>query len=284
MKVGIIGDASRGIAWEQHLRPHNIVREVILCSNITDISGIDACIILDESDSNLETLLEAVKKGYHCFLVAKQPTHIKKLEKIHRSARESNCQIQFAQWSVLAPATRWMMDKISKPNYIHIEKNIGRSHSAKNSNDFKRYWIDELGICLKWMDSGIHHIEAKQISVTSSYPSLAHFFLRFDNGSTATIHVYSAANEDSHKRIISTKTTLLECNVPSQTVKIGRRSNTNHIFFEKQEFDATKAAEKATLLFLKSIQLNKKTAYTSYDALQLAIQIERIESRLNQFS
>ncbi len=283
MKVGIIGDASRGIAWEQHLRPHNIVREVILCSNIKEISGIDACIILDESETNLETLLEAVKKGFHCFFVAKQPTNIKKLEKIHRSARESNCRIQFAQWPVLAPATRWMMDNVSKPNFVHIEKNISRSHTSNNLNEFKGYWIDELGICLKWIDSGIHHIEAKQISITPSYPSLAHFFLRFDNGSSATINVYSAANVNSHKRIISTKTELLECDVPSQMVKIGRRSDTNHIYFEKQKFDASKAAEKAALLFLKSIQLNKETAYTSYDALQLAIQIERVESRLNQF-
>ena len=28
MKVGIVGDVTRGIAWENHLRPHNIVDEV----------------------------------------------------------------------------------------------------------------------------------------------------------------------------------------------------------------------------------------------------------------
>lgn len=76
----------------------------------------------------------------------------------------------------------------------------------------------------------------------------------------------------------------MECDVPEQTVKYGRNSNANRIYFEKETFDATKAAEKAALIFLKSIQLNRETGYTSYDALQLAIQVERVESRLNQFS
>jgi len=283
MKVGIVGDATRAVAWEQHLRPHNIVQEVELCPSITDLDKVDACLILDESEDNLEILLEGVRKGFHCFFIAKQPTDLNMLEKIHRSSRESNCQIQFAQWPSLAPATRWMMDKVPKPSFIHIEREIVRNQMIQISSEFKGHWVDELGLCIKWLDSGIHHIEAKQISITDS-PTIAHFFLRFDNGTTATINLNAAASENSHKRIISSKSEILECNVPEQTVKYGRKSESNRMFFEKQTFDPTKAAEKAALLFLKSIQLNKDSGYTSYDALQLAIQVERVESRLIQFS
>jgi hypothetical protein len=284
MKVGIVGDVTRGIAWENHLRPHNIVDEVILCRTIVELNEIDACIILDNSNDNLDILLEGVKRGINCFFVAKQPTDIKKLEKIHRSAKESNCQIQFAQWPSLAPATRWMMDKIAKPSFIHIERTIMRNQINQSTDEFRSFWIDELGLCLKWANSGIHHIEAKQISLTTEFPSIAHFFLRFDNGTTASINIYAAGNENRHIRIVSGKTEILECNVPEQTVKFGRNSEKKRIYFEKQKFDPTKAAEKSALLFLKSIQLNKETGFTSYDALQLAIQVERIESRLYQFS
>lgn len=284
MKVGIVGDAARSVVWEQHLRPHNIVREVELCPKITDLTNVDACIILDETENNLEILLEGVRRGFHCFFIAKQPTNIQMLEKIHRSAKESNCQIQFALWPALAPATRWMMDKIAKPNFIHIEREIQRNQMVQGQDEFKNHWIDELGLCMKWVDSGIHHIEAKQISITSDSPTVAHLFLRFDNGTTATINLYAAANENRHKRIVGSRTEILECLVPNQTVKYGRRSDVDRIYFEKQSFDPTKAAEKAALLFLKSIQLNKESAYTSYDALQLAIQVDRVESRLNQFS
>lgn len=72
----------------------------------------------------------------------------------------------------------------------------------------------------------------------------------------------------------------MECNVLEQTVRIGRVNDSQRIYFEKQEFDASKAAEKASLLFLKSIQMGKETGYNSYDALQLAIQTERVEAQI----
>jgi len=284
MKVGIVGDATRAVAWEQHLRPHSIVREVELCSSIQDLDNIDACLILDDSEENLDTLLEGVRRGFHCFFIAKQPSDIQKLEKIHRSARESGCHIQFAQWPSLAPATRWMMDKVPKPGFIHIERELVRNQMNQVVSEFRSHWIDEIGLCIKWINSGIHHIEARQISLSKETPTIAHFFLRFDNGTTAVINLYAAASENRHKRIVCNKHEILECNVPQQTVKLGRLNESSRIYFEKQTFDATKAAEKAALLFLKSIQLNRETGYTSYDALQLAIQIERVEARLNQFT
>lgn len=284
MKVGIVGDATRAVAWEQHLRPHNIVSEVELCPTIQDLNSVDACFILDESPENLQVLLEGVRKGFHCFFIAKQPTDIKMLEKIHRSAKESGCRVQFSQWPSLAPATRWMMDKLPRPSYLHIDKEIEKNTIVNLQPSFKSYWIDEIGLCMKWLDSGIHHIEAKSVFLSGSYPIAIHLFLRFDNGSTATINIYSGSGSNRHQRLAANKHEVLECNVLEQTVRIGRVNDSQRIYFEKQEFDASKAAEKASLLFLKSIQMGKETGYNSYDALQLAIQTERVEARLNQFS
>lgn len=284
MKIGIVGDASRGVAWEQHLRPHSIVRQVDLTPSLTDLDDIDACFILDESPENLDVLLEGIQKGFNIFFIAKQPTDIGKLEKIHSAAKEAGVMVQFAHWPTLAPATQWMMDKITKPNFIHIEKEINRSQIIDAQTEFDYLWMDELGFCLKWIDSGIHHLEAKKISLDESLPIAFHLFLRFDNGATASINVYTGASENRHMRFISNKSAFLECNVPSQIVKLGRVSDSNRLYFEKQTFDPSTAAEKAALLFLKAIQLNKETAYTSYDALQLATQIDKIKQRLTQFT
>ena len=106
MKVGIVGDATRTVAWEKHLRPHGIVSEVNLVPTVSDLGSVDACLILDNSESNLDTLLETVQNGYSCFLISKQPTDIPKLEKIHRAAKESGVKIQFSHWPSLAPATQ----------------------------------------------------------------------------------------------------------------------------------------------------------------------------------
>ncbi|MBO6794759.1 MAG: hypothetical protein JJ895_12680 [Balneolaceae bacterium] len=284
MKVGIVGDATRAVAWEQHLRPHTIVSEVELCPTLHDLDTVDACFILDESEQNLEVLLEGVRRGFHCFLIAKQPTNIPMLEKVHRSAKESGCGIQFSQWPSLAPATRWMMDKQPKPAYLHIDKEIERNTLINIHPAFKSHWMDEVGLCMKWLDSGIHHIEAKEVQLSGTYPIAIHLFLRFDNGSTATINIYSGSGSNRHQRLAANKHEILECNVIDQIVRVGRANDSNRVYFEKQEFDASTAAEKAAILFLKSVQMGKETGYNSYDALQLAIQTERIEARLKKFS
>lgn len=284
MKIGIVGDSKRGIAWEGHLRPHSIVREVELNASISDLENVDACFVLSDDPNNLNILLEGIRKGFNCFFIAKQPTDIQKLDKLHRAAKEAGVSVQFAHWPTLAPATQWMIDKVARPGFIHIEKEVNRNQLIDVANEFRYLWIDELGLCLKWIDSGIHHIEAKQVSLTEGNPILIHLFLRFDSGASASINVYAGASENSHKRLISNKKEILECNVPPQTIKLGRVNESERLYFEKQIFDPATAAEKAALLFLKAIQLKRETAYTSYDALKLAINIEKVEQRLKQFS
>ena len=284
MKVGIVGDATRTVAWEKHLRPHGIVSEVNLVPSISDLSDVDACLILDDSTTNLDVLLEAVQNGHNCFLIAKQPTDIQKLEKIHRAAKESGVKIQFSHWPTLAPATQWMMDSIHRPHFIHINRFMNRNVLVDPVNEFRNIWIDELGLCVKWIDSGIHHIAAQSSWLDSYNPISIHMFIRFDNGSTASIIIYVSSHENQHQRVASSKTEVLDCNVPTQSIRIGRLNDSGHLFFGKQTFDPAQSAEKAALLFLKSIQLNSETAYSGYDAIQLAKQIEKVEQRLSLFS
>lgn len=284
MKVGIVGDATRTVAWEKHLRPHGIVSEVNLVPSISDLGKMDACLILDDSPNNLDNLLHAVQLGYNCFLIAKQPTDSTKLEKIHRATKESGVKVQFSHWPSLAPATQWMMDEISRPHFLHLTRYVSRSTLVDPVNEFKNLWIDELGLCIKWINSGVHHIEAQSVWMDKSNPISIHLFLRFDNGSTASIIIYASAQQSHHQRLACSKSEVLDCNVPSQTVRVGRLNDGNRLFFGKQLFDPAQAAEKAALLFLKSIQLNTETSYSSYDALKLAQQIQKVEQRLSLFS
>ncbi len=284
MKVGIVGDAARTTAWEKHLRPHAIVSEVNLVPTIKDLGDIDACFILDDSPEKLDHLLEAIRLGNNCFMISKQPTNSKKLEAIHRAAQESGVKVQFSHWPVLAPATQWMINTINKPGFIHIARRVNRSLLVDAENEFRNLWIDELGLCIKWINSGIHHVEANQLSLGKSNPISTHLFIRFDNGSSASIFIYAGAQENTHQRLVCSKQEVLDCDVPSQTIRVGRLNDGDHLFFGKQSFDPATAAEKAALLFLKSIQINSDTAYTSYDALQLANQIKKVEHRLALFS
>ncbi|SMO69177.1 hypothetical protein [Gracilimonas mengyeensis] len=284
MKVGIVGDAKRAAAWEQHLRPHRIVEEVELCPKINEVGNVDACLLIDDTPDNLDILLEGIRLGLNCFLIARQPTHTKKLENIHRAAEEAGVCVQFSHWPTLAPATQWMMDQINRPTLLSITREVNYSQFLNTEEEFRHFWIDELGLCMKWIDSGIHHVEAKQITMEQTLPVTIHIFLRFDNGSTADIKIYTGASENKHLRVASSRQQLLECDAPSQKVRVGKTNSSGRLYFEKQNFDPSKAAEKAALMFLKAIQMKQEPPYNTYDAYQLAVQVDRIQQRLKQFS
>lgn len=284
MKVGIVGDAKRAVAWERHLRPHQIVQEVELCADISEVGRVNACFLVDESERNLDILLEGIRQGLNCFLIAPQPTNSTKLEKIYRATKEAGVQVQYSHWPTLAPASQWMMDRMSRPSYLSIIRELNYTQFLNSEDEFRHYWIDEVGLCLKWLDSGVHHTEAKHVYLEDKHPIAIHIFLRFDNGSTADIKIFTGSEENTHKRIASNRQEVLECNVPDQSIRAGRLNSGHHLFFEREKFDPAKSAEKAALMFLKSIQMNQDTPYTSYDAYSLSLQVDKIEKRLSQFN
>lgn len=283
MKVTIVGDATRAVAWENHLRPHQIVEEVTLIPSIDDLNSSDAVILLDDTDTNLDNLLALIRNGYHSFLVSDIPTQTEKLEKVHRASREAGVRVQISHWPTLASASQWMMDKIKRPSLISINRELNYNQLTDPENEFRHHWMDELGLCMKWIDGGIHHIEAREVGLAPQFPVILHLFIRFDNGSSADIRVYSGATENIHKRIASTHNEFVECEVSDQNIRAGRLNDSGLPYFDRQHFDPSKSAEKAALMFLKSIQMGKETPYSAFDAWQLSLQIQRVRQRLDHF-
>ena len=62
MIIGIVGDAERAVAWERHIRPHNIVRQVALAPHVHDLDRVDACFVVDTTLNRTEHLIDALKE------------------------------------------------------------------------------------------------------------------------------------------------------------------------------------------------------------------------------
>jgi hypothetical protein len=283
MKIAIVGDATRSHAWEQHLMPHNIVREVIMSPSISGINKADACFLIDDSPDNLDTLIKTIQKGLHTFLVARLPLDVKKLEKVARVAEEASVQLQFAHWPSLAPATQLMMSTLSRPTFIHISREISYNQVFESELELENIWVDEVGFCLKFMNSGLHHIEAKHLTLHPGHHLGIQLFMRFENGGTAGIYINSGSGEQYHKRVVTDGTLLMDCDVHNQTVKKGKLNSSNHLTFSKEEFNPAKSAEKAALQFLKAVQLGKEPAFTIHDLLKLSRTTDKIRARIRQF-
>ncbi|NGP88527.1 hypothetical protein [Fodinibius halophilus] len=281
MKIGIVGPADRAMAWESHLRPHKSVSEVIITSKLKDIGNVDACLLLDDSDKRLAHLLEAVKQGYHCFLVSPLPTDRQKIQKIYHAAEESNVLLQFSHWPTLAPASKWMSKKVAKPSLIQIIREINHSEFYDSDHDFSHYWINELAFCMRWINGAVHHIDLKTVSFSGDHLYMLHLFLRFNSGATANIYINAASTEYNHHRVAADKNYMLDCNVREQKVRLAeQKNNQKRLYVNRQTFDASKSAELASMEFLKSIQLNRATIYNGYHLVELTKTIEKVKKRL----
>jgi hypothetical protein len=280
MKIGIVGPADRAMAWEKHLRSHRLISEVAITGKLSEIGDVDACFLLDESSNRLQRLLKAVKTGYHTFLIAPLPTDTHFVEKIYHAAEESNVLLQFSHWPTLAPASKWMAKKISKPSFIQVNREINHSEYLESNHDFDYYWMDELAFCLRWINGAVHHMDLKTVELSENKIYALHMLLRFDSGATANIQVNVAATESRHHRMAANNNFLLNCDVLNQIARLGEENTDGHLFFKRQSFDATKAAELAAMEFIKSIQLKRPTIYNGYHLMELTKTMDKIKKRL----
>ncbi|MFH5833040.1 hypothetical protein [Halalkalibaculum sp. DA384] len=280
MKIGIIGTAERAVAWEKNMGQHPSVSEVIITRSLDDLGTADACVIIDESDTNLDTLMEAVKAGYHCFLVSRLPRKLPNIEKIYHASEESNVAVQFSHWPSLAPASQWMIQKIQKPHFIQIIREIGHTDFLERDNIPSYYWIDELAFCIKWMKGAIHQVDVNQTKQAGRLGGATHIFLRFESGSTANIFVNTASHRNNHIRMASDASYILDCDILEQKGRIGKVSDGDRLFFQKKLFDASRSAELASSQFLKAIQLNRPTPFGAYDLYRTLKVVDKIGKKL----
>lgn len=280
MKIGIVGPADRAVAWEKHLRPHRLVSEVAIAGSISEVGDINACFLLDDDANRLQNLLELVKKGCHAFLIAPLPSDTPLVEKVYHAAEESNVLLQFSHWPTLAPASKWMAKKIENPSFLQISREISHSEYLETSHDFDYYWIDELAFCLRWINGAVHHIDLNTVELSKNNIYALHMLLRFDSGATANIHVNAAAKKAQHRRMAANNHFLIDCDVLDQSVRLGEENSDGHLYFTRQTFDPTKAAELAALEFVKSIQLKRPTIYNGYHLMELTKTMDKIKKRL----
>lgn len=280
MKIGIVGPAERAVAWEQHLRPHHSVSEVIIAAQLQDIGDVDGCLIMDDTEQQLDILLKALQKGYHSFLISRLPTNTDMVEKAYHAAEESDIVLQFSHWPTFAPASQWMYSKIRKPNFIQVIREISHTNFLEMKYDIDHYWIDELAFCLKWIDGIVHHIDIKSAEIGDAKPASIQIFLRFDSGATSGIFINTAAVENRHKRVAADHIYLMDCDVLQQNVRMGEVNESGHLFFKKESFDASISAEIAVTQFLKAIQMNKPTLFSGYDAFRVCKVVDKIKNRI----
>lgn len=281
MKIALIGNTERTQAWEKHLRKLSAVKEVILSPTLV-MGSVDGCILLDDSINNLNLLFDSVRMGFHSYLVSQLPTDYAMVEKIYHASEEAEVTVQFSHWPSFSPTTLWIRQQMQKPDLIQIKKEISSDKHLLSKDQFDQQWIDELAFIIKFQRAGIQQVIARPIQIDDIILGLQ-LSLRFDDGSAASLQFGTAGKEDHHQRILSTNQMILDCDVNRQaarkvTVVGGKRIKKSGI-----TFDSKKTVELSVLHFIQSIQQNKASDFSAYNALKTVQASEKIKANLERF-
>lgn len=282
MKIAIVGERKRATAWEKHLRKLSVVNEVTITTSLSDSTGLDAVLLIDDSKENLHRLLHSVKGGNHTYLISKLPTDKTLLEKLYHVSEEAHVNVQFTHWPSLSESMNWIQKEVSKPELIQIKKeSVPLNNRVLSEDDFHHHWTDELALIIKWMGGNIHRYEVKPIIVQRNYLGLD-LTLRFENAALASMQFLAAGEKEVHQRIFSNRKVMANCDVTRQKVKIYRGNDMDRLTILEKKFDPTDTAEWSVTQFIKSIQMDQETIFSPYDALRTANALDQIKSLMEK--
>lgn len=282
MKIAIVGERERATAWEKHLRKLSTVKEVTITSSLSDSSGLDAVLLIDDTKDNLHRLLHSVKGGNHTYLISKLPTDKVLLEKLYHVSEEAHVNVQFSHWPSMSESMNWIQKEVSKPELIQIKKeSVPLNNRVLSPDDFHHNWVDELALIIKWMGGNIHRYEVKPIIVDSNYLGM-NITLRFENASLASMQFLATAEREIHQRIFSNRSVMANCDVTKQRVQIYRSNNGDRLTIQEKKFDPSDTAEWSIQQFIKSIQLQQETVFSPYQALRTANAMDQIKSLMEK--
>lgn len=282
MKIAIVGERERATAWEKHLRKLSVVKEVTITTSLSDSTGLDAVLLIDDSKENLQRLLHSVKGGNHTYLISKLPTDKTLLEKLYHVSEEAHVNVQFTHWPSLSESMNWIQKEVSKPELIQIKKeSVPLNNRVLSEDDFHHQWTDELALIIKWMGGNIHRYEVKPIIVQGNYMGLD-LTLRFENAALASMQFLAAGEKEVHQRIFSNRKVMANCDVTRQKVKIYRGNDMDRLSIQEKKFDPTDTAEWSVTQFIKSIQMDQETIFSPYDALRTANALDQIKSLMEK--
>lgn len=282
MKIAIVGERQRATAWEKHLRKLSVVKEVTITTSVTDNSGLDAVLLIDDSRDNIQRLIHSVKGGNHTYLISKLPTDKTLLEKLYHISEEAHVNVQFSHWPSLSESMNWIQKQVIKPELLQIKKEmVPLNNRVLDREDFYHSWVDELALIIKWMGGNIHRYEVKPIVVENHYLGLD-LALRFENASMASMQFLATAEKEVHQRIFSNRKVMADCDVTKQKVRIFRGNDMDRLTIQEKTFDPTDTAEWSVVQFIKSIQLDQETIFSPYDALRTANALDQIKSLMEK--
>jgi hypothetical protein len=278
MKIAIVGEKERAVAWEKHVRKLSVVKEVIITSSLSVESDCQAVLLIDDTTENLQRLLHSVKAGNHTYLISRLPHNTEQLENVHKASEEAGVCVQFSHWPSMSESINWIRQQVQKPDLIQIKKeSVPRNYRVIDIEDFNRDWTDEIALAAKWMGGNIHRFEVKPVILDKMTLGL-NITLRYENSALVSIQYLATTDKEKHQRLFSNRIVMADFDVITQKLRLHKVNDLKRIAIQEKVFDPSDTAEYSVVQFIRSIELDQPTLFTTYDALVTSRIVGKIRS------
>ncbi len=279
MKIGLIGSEDRRHFWEKQLSSFDNVREIIHTDSLEAIGHADACIILEQDP---QIALQSMRKGYPTFLVSRLVTDPDLARKLYFTSEEAGVPFMISNWSLFSPATKWMVDTIPNPYFIHISRNLPWDKFSRSSISWESLWTEELALCLKWMNSSIHKIDVSTTKISPSIITGIHISIRYENSGTSIIHITLCGSQETYTRQASGTHQEVWSDVLEKEIQWGRMIDNGEFSYRKISIDHKEPSRQAISYFFRALKDRTSPAYNAHDLNTFAKAANQVDEFLKR--
>lgn len=281
MKIGFVGNKELASGWELRLQLFPNIQEMVFAEEFRFLGdNIDGCIILDPTDKAYTEASVAIRESVPTFLVSRLPENVQQIRRLAQYCEEANTPLQLAHWPSFHPATRWVLKNIRQPSLLHFERSLTAQEFDLYDNPFRNLWLDELALLLKMVPAHTLKIDVGFSGDNEIASPRFHLFIRFDDGTTATLFVNTYAESAVHKRIVCGSFHSSEIDQLQKKLTVRELSEAGLRNSEAIPLDHTEPADIGLKDFLSTIRENTEPGYTIFDALKLTETVEMVDRQL----
>lgn len=285
MRIGFVGNKELASAWELRLQLFPNISQMVFVEEFQFLGDdIDGCIILDPTEQAYTEASIAIRESVPTFLVSRLPENVQHIRRLAQYCEESNTPLQLAHWPSFQPATRWVLAHIKQPALLHLERSLTATEYDVYDNPFRNLWLDELALILKMVPAHALKIDVGFNGDNHISSPRFHLFIRFDDGTTATLFVNTHAEIAVHKRIVSGSFHSAEIDHINRKLTVRELSEAGLRNSQLIQLERDEPADIGLGDFLSTIKDSSQPGYTIFDALKLTETVEMVDRQLSRFS
>jgi predicted dehydrogenase len=172
------------------------------------------------------------------------------------------------------------LEHIKQPSLLHFERSLTATEFDVYDNPFRNLWLDELALLLKMVPAHVLKIDVGFSGDNETSSPRFHLFIRFDDGTTATLFVNTYAEKAVHKRVISGSFNSAEIDHLNGKLTVRELSEAGLRHSQPVQLGRDEPADIGLGDFLATIKKKSDPGYTIFDALKLTEAVETVDRQL----